>query len=390
MPVVNITAFWLGKVKTPSQGREEWFDETLSGFGLRVSFSGKKTWFVMYRIEGDRRKRRLILGGYPQLTLGTARDKAKEALLRASRGEDPGEEKAKRKASPTVQELAEEYLEIYAKVQKRTWKNDAWIINHDLVPAWGGRKAEAIRRKDVIALLDDIAKRGAPIQANRTLACVRKMYNWAISRDILENNPCIQVQPVARENQRDRVLAEDEIKAVWKVIESLNPLMSSLYKLRLLTAQRGGEICLMRWQDLDLVGGWWTIPAEHAKNKHSHRVPLSGPTLKLIRRLQEKVGTMEWVFPSKREGQPIKDTRRAIEAIRKKTGIDFIPHDLRRTVASHMASMGIPRLVISKVLNHAEAGVTSIYDRHSYDPEKREALDAWARRLGEIIEGEIH
>ena len=78
----------------------------------------------------------------------------------------------------------------------------------------------------------------------------------------------------------------------------------------------------------------------------------------------------------------------ATRRIRKRCDIEFVPHDLRRTGASYMTSMGIPRLTVQKILNHVESGVTSVYDRHSYDAEKRHALDAWASKLEQIIDGE--
>ena len=105
------------------------------------------------------------------------------------------------------------------------------------------------------------------------------MFNWGISRDLIEVNPCAQVKAPAKEQQRQRVLSDAEIRAVWRVFDQMALVLGSLFKLRLLTAQRGNEVQSMRWKDVDLPSGWWTIPPRVAKNNLAHRVPLSEPTI---------------------------------------------------------------------------------------------------------------
>jgi integrase len=161
------------------------------------------------------------------------------------------------------------------------------------------------------------------------------------------------------------VLTDDELRLVWQAIEPLDLLTAAQLKLRLLTAQREGEVRTMRWEDLDMASGWWTIPAKMVKNGLSHRVPLSRPVLDLLSALQAVTGERPWVFPSgRRQGQPIVDVRKSAKRVCTLSGVKFVPHDLRRTAASHMAGMGIPRLEIGKILNHAEPSVTKVYDRH--------------------------
>ncbi len=146
------------------------------------------------------------------------------------------------------------------KLHKRSWREDERLLRREILPRWRNRKARDIKRRDVLELLDTIVERGAPIQANRVLALVRKMFNWGISRDILQANPCAQVKPPAKEQPRQRVLTEAEIRAVWVAFEQLGPVLGSVFKLRILTAQRGGEIQSMRWSDIELSTSWWTIP----------------------------------------------------------------------------------------------------------------------------------
>lgn len=386
MPSVNMSAQWVERVKLPDQGQIDYFDEKNPGFGLRVSHGGKRAWILLYRRKGDPRKRRLTLGEYPALSLADARERMREILVERDRGADPATEKQLEKKAATFEQVALEYLERHAKANKRTWEEDERILRKDVLPGWGWRKAHEIKRADVLQLLDSIHERGAPIQANRTLALVRKIFNWAISRDLVEMNPCAQVKRVANEQQRDRVLSEDEIKKVWRACEAEAPAFAALFKLRLLTAQRGGEVETMRWPDLDLNAGWWTIPADRAKNGLSHRVPLSAPALELLRAQRERSSDQPWVFPSRQRAVGhVVTSRHAAERIKQNSGVDFTPHDLRRTAASYMTGMGISRLVVSKILNHVETGVTRVYDRHGYDSEKRQALDSWGKRLMALI-----
>jgi integrase len=141
----------------------------------------------------------------------------------------------------------------------------------------------------------------------------------------------------------------------------------------------------MAWSEVDESGGWWTIPAERAKNGLSHRVPLSSLAQAVLKDVKQRCNQLPWVFPSQRRGRHLEQMVQAAYRIRNRSGVDFVPHDLRRTAASYMTGMGISRLTVSKILNHAERGVTAVYDRHSYDAEKRQALEAWARRLDEIV-----
>jgi integrase len=212
------------------------------------------------------------------------------------------------------------------------------------------------------------------------------MFNFAVSRDLIEASPFFGVSKPNAESQRERVLTADEIRSVWKAIDAEAPNLAAILKLRLITAQRGAEVVSMRWQDINLDAGSWIIPGEFTKNGREHRVPLAASAVTILRELAQTKEDQTWVFPGKR-GARVAILWRSGDRVRAVSKVDFVPHDLRRTAASHMASMGIMRLTISKILNHTDPSVTSVYDRHSYDTEKRSALDAWATRLEEIITG---
>ncbi len=369
---------------TPDYGQVEYWDETVQGLILRVSYGGRKAWCVSYR--HGRQKRRLTLGPYPALSLADAREMAEDALRSVAHGKDPAAEKIAERNAETFGELAAEYIEKHAKVKKKSWRKDELAFKRDLLPKWRHRQAASITRRDVVALLDDIRERGAGIQANRTLEILRKAYNWAISRDIVTFNPCAGVERPSQEHSRERVLSDDEIRSVWKAFESQEPMVSAAFKLRLLTAQRGQEIQMMKWQDID--GKWWTIPGEGTKNGLAHRVPLSAQAIDVLCELNESDDRTGWVFPSNKIDGPIANMWVDAGSIRSESGVEFVPHDLRRTCASRMTGdLGISRFDVGKILNHVETGVTSTYDRHSYDPEKARALSAWGARLEEILTG---
>ena len=306
-------------------------------------------------------------------------------------------EKIEARRAETFAELATEYIERHAS-KKRSGREDIRLLNGSphkkktgktphvpIVKRWGTRKVKDIQRRDVRALLDEIAAR-APIMANRTLALVRKMFNFAIEHDWLEVNPCQMIKRLAPERQRDRVLSEDEIRRLWKALDKEDAVIAAVFRLRLLTGQRGGEVLGATWAEMDLQTGWWTIPAERSKNGLAHRVPLSPSAVRVLKSLSSLTGDSQWVFPSpKKEDASIAHAQKAIERVVERSGVDFRGHDLRRTAASLMVGGGVPRLVVSKILNHVETGVTAVYDRHSYDLEKRAALVFWGKRLEAIL-----
>jgi integrase len=188
-------------------------------------------------------------------------------------------------------------------------------------------------------------------------------------------------------------LTTDEVQALWLGLEGAKMIAEGTklaLRLQLVTAQRKAEIVSAAWEEIDFTDKWWTIPPEKAKNKMAHRVPLSSLALELLQEAKNLAGDSPWVFPSPQTDRHI--TPEAVDHALRRPGLEalgftFVPHDLRRTAASHMTSMGISRLVVSKILNHVERGVTAVYDRHSYDKEKRHALEAWAHKLKIILEG---
>ena len=363
------------------------------GFGIRVFPSGIKSWVYMYRFNG--KSKRITFGNYPKMSVAEAHAAFGKALADLEKEIDPGATlvnlNREDRQTPTVEALALEYIEKWAKPRKRSWEEDERILTKDVIPHLGKQKARNVSRRDIVMLLDKVLERGAPIAANRTLAVVRRMFNFAVERDIIPNTPCYGFKAPTKENRRDRVLSFDEIKSFWQGLDnaSMSELSRLALKLQLVTAQRKGEIVSSEWTEFDLTDAWWTIPAHKAKNGNTHRVPLSKLALKILQQIKVESGDSKWLFPAPNSDKHI--TPESIDHAIRRSGDafknikHFTPHDLRRTAASSMTSIGISRLVVSKILNHVENSVTAIYDRHSYDKEKKQAMETWGAKLRDII-----
>lgn len=396
-----------------------------NGFTIRVMPSGVKTWLYIFAIMGKRRE--MNLGNYPEVSLETARENFTEARKKVKNGTDPLAEKAQAKEerlrAPAVSDLCDEYIKKHAKKVKKSWEEDKRALDVEIIPLWGPRKAQDIKKRDVVLLLEGIVERGSPVMANRVRALLSKMFNFAVDRDIIEVNPCTGVKPLAKETPRDRHLTEAEIRTLWTRLDDDDLILTNevgrALKLILVTAQRPGEVSGMHSREID--GTWWTIPAERSKNGKAHRVFLTGLALDLI---GDKKG---FIFESPKldddgKSKPIdeKGLARAIrrniegEAYRQdktkrrkgkeyvrgaykskelpeepnRIGIEpFTPHDLRRTAATFMAESGVLEEIVDRVLNHSRRGVTWTYNRYPYEKEIQAALESWERKLTTITTG---
>ena len=287
-----------------TDGRLDIPDGKVPGLVLRVTPTGVKTWALRYRLGGGRagRLRRITLGQYPVVGLATARRKATTVLRKVDAGDDPAEEKIESRRADTIEALAREYIERHAKPHKRSWREDSRMLDRDILPAWRHVKVQDLTRRNVRDLIDGIVDRGSPIAAVRTLALITTMLNFAVGRDWVDGNVAALLPKPAVAVSRDRVLTDDEIRLVWGMCATQQPAMCGLTRLRLVTAQRGGELAKLKWSDIE--GDWMILPGAITKNKRAHRVPVTKMARMIIDELPEVVGN-EFIFAGRGANRPV-------------------------------------------------------------------------------------
>ena len=402
MPKKKLTDAAVKTLPVPERGRIEYFDahdNAPKGFALRVTAKGSRSWVLLFR--SGRTLRRLTIGSYPTFSLKEAREEARKARQIIDRGDDPAALKAEKKVDArnptTVKAVVADFIEKYHRRHRknRTAEEIRRMFDRHVLPVWGSRDIKSIRKADIIRLIDTVSEKASPTRANRVLANVRKFFSWAAERDLVPASPVTGVKNPGKETERDRVLTDDEVRAVWKAAGELGYPFGTFTRMLLLCAQRRDEVARMRWDDVN-EDGTWTLPRELTKADRSHEVPLPPMAIDILKGISETGRLGPYVFMSGRKSRSHGDEKRPISGFgRAKERLDSLSgvtgwrfHDLRRTAGTNMAKLEIPVSTISRVLNHAEGGVTKIYARHSYLEEKRRALAAWAERLATIIDPE--
>ncbi|QOF71877.1 site-specific integrase [Aminobacter sp. SR38] len=391
MPKLKLTDRFVASVS--AETRTDYFDTQLAGLSLRVAPTGTKTWNLIYTRESDNARQRVKLGRYPAVSLEVARKKALKAMSAAADGEDPAQAKRARRAAVTVEDLGDLYIKIYAKPNKRTWEEDARILKNEVYPSIGRMKGVAVSRRDLLDIIDAKSASGAKAQARSIHAVLRKLFNWAVDDGYLLTSPIAGLKSRSKPTRRERVLSDDEVKAAWGSLTSasISPVTANVLRLLFLTGQRSGEVCGMRKSEVDLQRATWTIPGERTKNELTHVVPLSPAALAILTEAVNAAEDEDDAPLFTRTGEPVESNAIA-QAVRLKLQAGkerWTPHDIRRTVATGMATIGIMPHIVEAVLNHISgfrAGVAGVYNRATYEPEKREALVKWSSHLTSIVQ----
>jgi integrase len=353
--------------------RREIPDSYLRGLYLIVQPTGAKSWAVRYRLGGKSHKH--TIGAYPVFDLKTARDEAAKVLRSVSEGRGPKQARA-----GSVSDAVEQFLERHARktYRAKTLYEATRRLQLYVTDPWGDRKLDSVTRADVRAVLDKIE---APVTANRVHSIVRKFFGWCVENDLLANSPVAGIKRLHKETARDRVLTDDELKAVWRAAEKVGYPFGSIIQLLILTGQRRGEVGGMQWAEL--AGDVWSLPRERVKNDRRHEVPLSRQAMAIIERSprigDKYVFTLDGAIPY----SGFRTTERLDAGI-----APWTVHDLRRTAASGLARLGVSLVVIEKILNHVGgslAGIVGVYQRHEYAAEKREALQRWADHVERLV-----
>jgi integrase len=377
------------KQHPPATGQVDLWDTYLPGFGLRISHGGRRTFMVMTRVNG--KQRRLTIGRYGEVTLAEARQKARDTLEAASNGVDPAaaeraaQQAAQRQRRNTFQAVAEDYLQDHCRGLRSKAQIEARLRN-DVLPEWADRAVSDIKRADVKELFRR-KSRTAPVAANRTLEVVRNLFNWALDEELVEYNPAQRIKPNP-ETPVERVLSDDELRRVWERAGEVGYPFGPLVRVLILTGQRLRETAGMRWSDLDLEQGVWTIPADRSKSGRKHIVPLPAPAVEVLDALP-RLG--DHVFSTGRAGdKPVEGFSKAKRRFDAGCDVtDWTYHDLRRTVGTGMARLRVDSFTRGRVFNHARQGVTdTTYNAYDYFEEKKGALDRWTAHVLGAVQGD--
>jgi integrase len=385
----------------PGPARREIPDGKERGLYLVVQPSGGMAWAFRYRIQG--RPCKLTIGPYPAIGLAKARGEAARAKVSLAEGDDPGARKraataakiATRSRDDSVEKVIADFISLYAKPNTRDWKETGRLLKQ-FAEAWKGRPLAAIGKAEIHRVLDGIVARGAPVGANRAFAQLRKMFRWAVSRGLLDRSPCDGIDPPSAEKSRDRVLDTEELHLVWRAADGLGFPFGPIIKLLVLTGQRRSEVGGMEWRELDLDRAIWTIPASRSKNKRQHVLPLSPEAVEIIKALPRFSGSKFVFSPGKTAPSGYSRAKaRLDERIAEFNGGDpiapWILHDIRRSVASGLAGLGVNLPVIERLLNHVSgsfAGIVGVYQKYNFADEMRGAAERWGRHVEAIAGGE--
>jgi integrase len=364
------------------------FDDDLPGLGLRLRRGGARTWVYQYKI--GRQHRRITLGTATALPLAQARDTARDLHAQVRLGRDPAGEKAEGRvrAAETMEAALRTYL-THARARLRT-RSYVEVERHLLKHAkpLHGLQLVKIDRRAVASVISAIAAASGAVASNRTRASLAAFFGWAIREGLTDSNPVAGTgrQP---EKSRERVLTDEELRAIWAATNR-DDGYSAVVRLLMLTGQRASEIAGLRWSEVekDRI----VLPPERTKNGRLHSVPMSEPVRAILESRPRQDG---FVF-GRREGRPLTGWsvgKRALDERIRALDVSVPPwtlHDLRRTMATRMADLGVAPHVIEACLNHVsghQGGVAGIYNRASYEGQKRQALALWAKYLVTLAEG---
>lgn len=389
----NFTVKFLDSLKVrDGDKRTEFRDSVQRGLGIRVS-AAYKSWAFTYTHAG--KLYRKTLGEYPALGLAEARVIAAELHARVLKGDNPvgAEQRSAVEASQraaamqTIMEFAATYIERYAKIEKRRWKEDEWMLRKHVLPHWSGRKVTEIQRADVTELLEriyDPATQRGIIMANRCRSLLSSVFNFAVQRGVCEHNPVAgSARPKKREAARSFRISDGQVRGVYAAIGSVpNPCTQACLRLLILTGGRLEEIREMRWAEVDFDAALWTLPAERSKPNREWIVPLSPEAIAVLRECKERSDSSEYVLADSAGKLPSRSGVRWSLKYLREVAPGMRIHDTRRIVTTWASSQRAPADVLDALLNHAGRSTT---DRHynNYDAraEHRAILEKWARWL---------
>jgi integrase len=397
MPTGRITKRTVDAL-TPGRSDIFLWDETLRGFGLRLTPNGARSYVVQYRMGGrESPSRRYTIGSHGSpWTPETARREAERILIMVRQGTDPVHAKHERRRQ-AVDLAFDSYVASFAKLYlQRHWKD--WrlgegVLRREVIPVLRSQPLPRITRSDLTPIWDGLDDR--PAVAKLTHATLRKLFRWAVTRGDIERSPMEGLPAPAGVPARDRVLSDEELALLWHGTRAIGRPFGPLFRLLMLTGQRREEVAGMDWSELDRSMSSWLIPGVRTKNRKAQLVPLSDLAIEVLDSVASSTAWPRTGYIFSTTGKtPVsgfsKAKRRLDEMMMEQLGERFSAwraHDIRRTLATGLQRLGVRFEVTEAVLNHvsgARSGVAGVYQRYDWAAEKKAALDSWATHLSSI------
>jgi integrase len=367
-----------GVLKLPAKRMRYAFpDPEMPGHYVRVMPTGRRSFAAVVR-DRDGRQRWITIGSSPAYNIEQARKRAGEIIRAVREG----------KAEPdSFERVAAKWRELHCEARKLRSLSDIDRQLKRMAHEWTGREFTSIGRGDIAKLLDKIESQSGSRQATYCLQIFSSLANWYAARDDNYRSPIVRGMRRGAPVKRDRVLDDDELRAIWKQAEA-NGQFGAFVRLLLLTAQRREKVAGIKWDDIS-ADGVWNIATEPREKGNAGLLPLPQEAIEIIR-TQPRYASNPYVFASTRNGAHFSDYSGAKRQFDDQLA-DIAPwtlHDLRRTARSLMSRAGVRPDICERVLGHAIQGVEGVYDRHSYREEKAHALKALAGLIENILRPE--
>ncbi len=378
---MHLTDISIRALKAPEKGQRDYWDDGIKGFGVRVSQGGTKSFVLL--LNGNRRS----LGKFPQISLAKARADAKKLLAEVELG--------RTFTSTIFAEALEHYLEQH--VRKNNKASSAYEAERVLRRHYrfGSRNLDSIRAPEIMRIIDALP----PIAANHAFTHARAFFRWCVRRRHLDRSPLEGLALPNKPATRDRVLTDAELRVIWTVAQEFPSPFGQIVTMLILTGQRVGETSAMRWDYIDLAQRLITFPAPVVKNNSAHTFPFGASAATVIASVPK---SGEFLFPSRVDGKGFDGHNKAKARFEKECNaawsklvgeddaeIDhWTLHDLRRTFSTLHARIGTPPHVTEALLNHktgTRSPIQRIYDRHTYIPEMRTAIDNYEAHLTKLL-----
>lgn len=380
-------------------------------FRLAYRFEGKQRWLTLKatslaeaRVGRDQYKAMVKQGIDPALEMKLNNERNRASQLAEQ------DVLAKQQARITVQKLFERWEKTDLLRRKDGGKEIRRMFEKDVLPVLGEMAVADVRKGHITSVTDALLARGVNRMARMIFSLMRQMFRFAVDRDIIESDPSATIRKAkigSKEVERERVLSEDEIRELSRKLPDANLLKTTecAIWIMLSTLCRVGELIKARWEHLDLDAGTWMIPAENSKNGKPHQVNLSDFAAQQFRHLERLKESDKWIYPNRGNTTHVCDKTITIQVKGRQTdkihsnrsqannalmlpGGNWTPHDLRRTGATMMTALGVLPEIAERCLNHTEENkMKRIYQRHSYENEKRAAWQLLGERLEILTSG---